>query len=342
MQGSIDGIRICGIASTVPKHIVSNAQYVESMSKRAKKQVELTGIEERRVCINGQKSSDLAAVAGEELLKRLNWDPNTIKVLIFVTQSADFNRPGSSYLIQNRLGIGKDCLVYDINQGCTGFTIGLTTICSLLKSSGGRGLLLVGESNSVEGENLSRHDLLSGDGGGAAALECCEGCPPIVFKHCGDGSRADLLFVRHDGTGFMDGNAILLFAISDVAEDLKCFMSDYNLNMDNVDYFVFHQAQKMIVDGIVKMMNIPEEKVLMSCREFGNTSSASIPITISKEFADGQVAGKAKMILCGFGIGLSWGISYVDIDSRDVMPLIETEYVYDDRRSFIERLEGGE
>jgi len=335
MKGNINGIKICGIASAVPKHVVNNTEHFETMSKREKRQIELTGIEERRVCINGQNASDLAAYAGEKLLAKLNWHPNSIRVLIYVTQTSDLVRPGSSLLIQSRLGIGKECLIYDINQGCAGFSVGLTTMCSILSISGGRGLLFVGECASAEGENIGRHAFLSGDGAAVTALESIRGNTRFLYSHYSDGNRANLLFARHDGYEYMDGNAILLFAISEVADGVKQFLAENEMSYDDVDFFVFHQAQKMIVEGIVQTIKIPEEKVLMSCRTLGNTSSASIPITISKEFCERKVQGKKKLVICGFGIGLSWGVNYIELEAENVLPLMETDYVYDDKQLFM-------
>ena len=104
--------------------------------------------------------------------------------------------------------------------------------------------------------------------------------------------------------------------------------------MDDVDYFVFHQAQKLIVDGIVQEAGIPAEKVLYSCENYGNTSSASVPLTLCSELGESQDDEKIKVLLCGYGIGLSWGILYTEIEKKCILPVIETDYVYNDRDQF--------
>ena len=335
MQGQIENIKIQGIVSAVPCNEANNAEYVAKLeSRRLKKQIRLTGIDKRRVTIGKQKASDLASVAAEDLLQRLRWDKDTIDVLIFVTQSADLSRPSSAFLIQERLGLSKDCMVYDINFGCAGYIAGLISICSILQMMKGRGLLLVGESNAKVGDEIDRNALLEGDAAAATALEYVPGVEPMKFVHYSDGSRAHLLYKQFDGPGYMDGNAVLLFGISDVAESVKEFMNELGDEAEDVDYFVFHQAQKMIVDGIVQQIGIPEDKVLISCDNFGNTSSASIPLTLCTELDGNDDAGKKNVLMCGYGIGLSWGIVHANIEEACIFPLIETDFVYLDREKF--------
>ncbi len=332
MQGEITNISIRGIVSAVPQNKVDNDKYIDLFSeRRIKKQIDLTGIEKRRVTKEGQKASDLATIAADDLLDRLGWERNSIDVLVFVTQSEDLSRPSSAFLIQDRLKLGNDCLVYDINMGCSGYIGGLTTVCSILQQTKGRGLLLVGESNAQAGEDIDRNQLLEGDAAAATALEYCLHAEPMLFSHYSDGSRAHLLYKNNKGMSYMDGNGVLLFGLDTVAEEIMKFMAEYNIAADEVDNYVFHQAQKMIVEGIVQETRIPADKVLMSCKDFGNTSSASIPLTLC---VNADQRGKKKVLMCGYGIGLSCGIAYVKLDFSSVFPLIETDYVYDDRTKF--------
>ena len=334
MEGQIENICIRGISSVVPENEVDNLDYVNKIKeRRIKKQISLTGIDRRRVSIGNQKASDMAALAAEDLLTRLKWDRNSIDIVIFVTQSPDLSRPASAFLIQERLKLGTDCLVYDINMGCSGYVAGLTTVSSILCQTRGRGLLLVGESNAKCGENVDRNALLEGDAASATALEYKSGCSPMIFSHYSDGARANLLYKPFENAGYMDGNAVLLFGLSDVADGIKKFMKDHRLSNEDVDFFVFHQAQKMIVDGIVQEIQVPEEKVIMSCQNFGNTSSASIPLTLCTELS-GSGSSRKRIFMCGFGIGLSWGIMYLEMDIENLFPLIETDFAYNDKMKF--------
>ncbi len=332
MRGTFDSIRICGISAAVPTNSFDNLSYAEASGvKRLKRQVSLTGIEERRICAVGQKASDLGTVAAEKLLKSIGWDPKSISVLIFVTQSGDLARPGSAFLIQNRLGLSNDCLVYDINMGCAGYVGGLITICGLLESCKGRGLLITGENNGRAGESLSYNELLEGDAASATALEYCEKTADISYMHRSDGGRANLLYKPFDKPGYMDGNAILLFGLNEVVELIKEFGNLHPEEM--IDYYVFHQAQKMIIDGLIDGLNLDKDRVLYSCQKFGNTSSASIPLTIVYNLAKENVEN-IRLLICGYGIGLSWGVASLEVNCSNIISLIESDYIYGDREKF--------
>lgn len=335
MKGNINHVEIVGIEAAVPCHEVDNTQYISKItSRRIKKQIELTGVKKRRVTVGKQKASDLATKAAEKLLQRLEWHKDDVDVLIFVTQSPDLERPSTAFLIQERLGLGKNCMVYDINFGCDGTIAGLITISSILQTVKGKGLLLVGESNALSGENLDRNALLEGDASAAIALSYTEETAVIKFAQFSDGGRADLLYKAFNKPAYMDGNAVLLFGISDVAESVREFLKEEVEKVEDIDYFVFHQAQKLIVDGIVQETGIPSDKVLFSCENFGNTSSASIPLTLCSSLGKDDEKEKVRVLLCGYGIGLSWGIVCTEIPKERIYPLLETDYAYGDRDKF--------
>lgn len=336
MQGKFEHINIKGILSAVPANEVDNNDYISKIqSRRVKKQIALTGIEKRRVSVSGQAASDLATIAADNLLDKLEWNRNSIDVILFVTQTADLSRPSSAFLIQNRLGVSEECMVYDINQGCAGYIVGLTTICSILQVTKGKGILLVGESNAVAGDGIGEGDLLDGNAAVATALEYSEIAEPIHFMNYSDGSRVNYLYKPFNKPAYMDGNAVLLFGLGDVVDSVKKFMKDNKVSQADIDYFVLHQAQKMIVDGIAQGVGISEDKVLMSCQSYGNTSSASVPLTICVEKSQRQIEGRKKMLLCGYGIGLAWGIILLDLDMDVIFPIVESDYVYDDKKNLI-------
>lgn len=336
MKGIISNIKISGIVSTVPVNVFDNEKYAnEKKDRRMKKQVNLTGIEKRRVSIDGQDAGDLATVAAKQLMKNIGWEKQEIDIMIFVTQSSYLQRPSTAFVIQDRLGLKKECMVFDINQGCAGYVVGLITIASLLSQTKGKALLLVGESNAVDRGKLTGDALLAGDAAAATAIEYSESADDTItyMSYC-DGSRANLLYMNHQGYGFMDGNAILLFGLSEVATLVQDFMKENSIDQEQVDYYVFHQAQKMIVDGIAHESKLETEKVLYSSDQYGNASSASIPITLCKAKADRSISGSKNVLMCGYGIGLTWAALYTKIDYDVIYPIVETEYIYDDRYKF--------
>ena len=336
MKGVIPNIKISGIVSTVPVNVFDNEKYAnEKKDRRMKKQVKLTDIEKSRVSIDGQDAGDLATVAAQQLLEKIRWKKEEIDIMIFVTQSSYLQRPSTAFVIQDRLGLKKECMVFDINQGCAGYIVGLITIASLLSQTKGKALLLVGESTAIADDKVSGNDLLAGDAASATAIEYSdEYNNAITYMNYCDGSRANLLYMNHQGYTYMDGNEIFLFGLSEVATLVQDFMKENSIGSEQIDYYVFHQAQKMIVDGIAHESKLEIEKVLYSSDQYGNVSSASIPLTLCKAKVDRNLSSSKNVLLCGYGIGLTWGALYTKINCDVIYPIVETEYIYDDRDKF--------
>lgn len=330
-DGCIKNIKIAGIASAVPKNTIDNIAFVEQMGKkRNMRQIKLTGIKKRHICAKGQSASDFATYAADKLLNHLRWSREEIKILIFVTQQPDLSRPSTAMLIQKRLGLGINCTCFDVNMGCSGFTVGLQIIASMLSVVGGKGLLLVGDGRYVDEDMHSTSDLLFGDGGAATAIEVENGYN-MVFNQKTDGYRVDTIMCRRNGGSQMDGNAVLMFSLNEVSDNIKNFRNQYGLTEDQIDYYVFHQGQKIILQGIANECNILWEKVLNSYENYGNTSSASIPISICKNLQILKEKKQVNLLLSGFGIGLSWGCVYLNIDTENILPIFEFGDYYKDK-----------
>lgn len=330
-DGCIKNIKIAGIASAVPKNTIDNIAFVEQMGKkRNMRQIKLTGIKKRHICAKGQSASDFATYAADKLLNHLHWSREEIKILIFVTQQPDLSRPSTAMLIQKRLGLGTNCTCFDVNMGCSGFTVGLQIIASMLSVVGGKGLLLVGDGRYVDEDMHSTSDLLFGDGGAATAIEVENGYN-MVFNQKTDGYRVDTIMCRRNGGSQMDGNAVLMFSLNEVSDNIKNFRNQYGLTEDQIDYYVFHQGQKIILQGIANECNILWEKVLNSYENYGNTSSASIPISICENLQILKEKKQVNLLLSGFGIGLSWGCVYLNIDTENILPIFEFADYYKDK-----------
>lgn len=330
-DGCIKNIKIAGIASAVPKNTIDNIAFVEQMGKkRNMRQIKLTGIKKRHICAKGQSASDFATYAADKLLNHLHWSREEIKILIFVTQQPDLSRPSTAMLIQKRLGLGTNCTCFDVNMGCSGFTVGLQIIASMLSVVGGKGLLLVGDGRYVDEDMHSTSDLLFGDGGAATAIEVENGYN-MVFNQKTDGYRVDTIMCRRNGGSQMDGNAVLMFSLNEVSDNIKNFRNQYGLTEDQIDYYVFHQGQKIILQGIANECNILWEKVLNSYENYGNTSSASIPISICENLQILKEKKQVNLLLSGFGIGLSWGCVYLNIDTENILPIFEFGDYYKDK-----------
>lgn len=331
MYGMHNNIKISGIASAVPADVIDNVKCAEKLgNRRAKKQVMLTGIRNRHCVKEGQSASDLVCVSAEKLLQKLKWDRDEIRVIVNVTQSADLCTPSTAMVIQKRLGIGQDCLAFDVNLGCTGYVSGLQIIAALLQNTDGKGLLLVGDGRYSEMPEIPSTDsLLFGDGASATAIELEDG-NPMLYAQKTDGTRHKLLSVALDGTMTMDGNAVLLFSLNEVCQSIKEFREHYAIRENSIDYYILHQAQKLILDGIARECNINPGKVLTSFEEYGNTSTATLPITICNNVEQIQKKERVKLYLCGFGVGLAWSSVVVELDTNNILPIEVTDYCYND------------
>lgn len=331
MYGSYNNIKIRGIAAAAPTGVIDNVKCAEKLGdRRAKKQVMLTGIRNRHCVKEGQSASDLSCVSAEKLLQKLGWNRDEIRIIVNVTQSADLHTPSTAMVIQKRLGIGQDCLAFDVNLGCTGYVSGLQIIAALLQNTGGKGLLLVGDGRYSEmPEKPSTDSLLFGDGASATAIELEDG-NPMLYAQKTDGTRHGLLSVALDGTMTMDGNAVLLFSLNEVCQSIKEFREHYDISEDSIDYYILHQAQKLILDGIARECNIAAEKVLTSYEEYGNTSTATLPFTICNNVEQIQKKERVKLYLCGFGVGLAWSSVVVELDTDGILPIEITDYCYND------------
>lgn len=322
-------VKISAMAAAAPKKILDNEQFAIGIEdRRYRRRMQYTGIKQRHAVTGGQRASDLASIAAEEIFKKLNWEKDSIGVLIFITQSADLYAPSTAMLIQTKLGLGQNVMAFDVNLGCSGFTTGIQIMAGILQQTKGRGLLLMGDCQTYEeGTEFAADSILFGDGSAAVAMEYDVNAKQIPAFQMTDGSRFKAICSTFDKGHIMDGNEIVLFSLNEVVNSINEFYEHYCLKKENTDYFALHQAQKIIVDGIANNCGMQKEKVLEIYQNYGNTSSASIPFAlcgntdkINKEFID--------VFACGFGIGLAWSGALINIKTESIIPLIESDYVY--------------
>lgn len=332
MNGIFDNIKIAGVSCSVPSYTMNNMDFADYFGKKIiKKHGKMTGVKEHRLSNKYQKISDLCISAAQELINKLNWNKTEIKVLLLITQSEDYAVPSTAIAVADELGLGKDCLAYDINLGCSAFDIGTQTVASILQSQiqGTKALVLVGDVvfNFTPEENLTinaiKDRLLFGSAGAAIAVERSSN-HSFIFANYSDGSQYDAIMRYPQTELHMDGARVLEFAINDVVDCINDFRERNCLMEKSVDFYVFHQAQKLIVDSIVDACEISEEKVLNSYEQFGNTSGASIPLSIVTNLKMIK-KDKIRILSCGFGVGLSIGISYFELETDNIVPLIETD-----------------
>jgi len=342
---SVDNISIKGIAAAVPAQMESNWDYELLTEKEKRLLVKTTGVEEKRRAPLGMTTSDLCFEAAQKLLSDLHWDPKDVEILIFVSQSSDYYLPATAIILQDRLGLPKSCMAFDIGLGCSGYVYGLSVISSIMSTAGlSKALLMAGDVSSA---TCSREDKstypLFGDAGTVTALEFDTAAKPITFSLHSDGSGHEAIIIPHGGIRnraskesfdkreidkgivradfnlALNGLDVFNFSIKEVPAAIRDFKEKTQQGNETYDYFLMHQANKLMNETIRKKSKFEAEKVPYSISKYGNTSSASIPLTIVSELQEKVRNEEVSILMTGFGVGLSWAVSSLSLD-RIVCP----------------------
>lgn len=349
---SISNVKISGISACVPKFKESNVNSpLFQSAEDAQRFIDNTGVEERRIASEAICSSDLCFHAAEKLIAEIGWDKSEIDCLVFITQTPDYIVPATSCGLQHRLGLSEECHTFDVTLGCSAWVYGLSIIGSLLSSGWmKKGLLLVGETTSKTKSKTDKTTYpLFGDAGTATLLEYSPESPAIKMHSGTDGSKQLSIYIPDGGFRspvtkeslemvevepgltrnrlqyIMDGAQVFTFTISKVPKSIKKLIENFEIDQDQVDYFLLHQANKMIVDKIAGKFKLPPEKVPGTLKLYGNTSCSSIPLTIVSEL-NKQVRNKhLRLIASGFGSGLSLASAYFELDKIVCPELFEIE-----------------
>lgn len=318
-------VRIAGISAVIPSNKESNQDLQNLSQESIELLIQTTGINSRRIAPKSVSTSDMCFAAAEKIIGELKWDRSDIEVLILVTQTPDQPIPGSSMLLQERLGLPKSCMAMDLNQGCAGYIYGLSTIMSLMSGSKlKKGLLLVGDTitHLLDDSDLSTVPIFS-DAGTATALEFNTEASEALFNLQTDGKGFEAIQQKRGEAMKMNGHEVFHFGLKEVVPNVKKTLEHSNKTVDEIDYFVFHQANLLLNESIRKKLKIPTEKVPYTLNEFGNTSCATIPITIVKSLGKELQSNQKTCLLSGFGVGLSWGSGIVDLTNCVCPDLIE-------------------
>jgi 3-oxoacyl-[acyl-carrier-protein] synthase-3 len=346
---TVRNVALCGIAASVPKNTEDNLNTELLTPAEREMFVKTVGIRYRRVAPDGLTASDLCLTSAEKLIEDLGWNKEEIVLLVFVSQTPDYLIPNTASVLQHRLGLSKNCLAYDVNLGCSGYTYGLSIIASQLAAmQEGKALLLVGDiaTRTISKEDKSVTPLFA-DAGSATAMEYRAGAPSIHFNLQTDGSGfRDIIIpdggmrnpfsaasltpvtyeknvVRNALQMRLDGVNIFNFALREIAPNIRALYEKYALHIQDTDYFIFHQANKLMLESIRKKLGVETERVPYSLYELGNTSAATIPVTIVNNLSKELSAKPAKLLLSGFGVGLSWGSVYTETLPLCIPSLIE-------------------
>ena len=342
-------VRIAGIAAGVPENVVSNYTLKQgediSVDYTPEAFVETTGVKERR-CSETLCTSDLCYAAAEKLISELGWNKAEIEAIVFVSQTADFILPATACILQDRLGLPRECYAEDVALGCSGWVYGLSNVASLVASGSiKKALILAGDAKK---RSKMKRDPLFGDAGTATAIEYIEGAKGFQFHFGTDGSGYEAIILPDGGSRnqvsiesfelkeyegkmmhslqtHMKGMDVFSFGITTAPKSVKKLAEHFCFNYLDADYVIFHQANMKMNNQIVKKLKLDQDKVPSCMYQFGNTSSASIPLTIVSQLK-GKFENKVtKFICCGFGVGLSWGTVSFETENVVIPAVVEVK-----------------
>ncbi|WP_198675114.1 ketoacyl-ACP synthase III [Pseudidiomarina aquimaris] len=337
------GTSIVGVVSCVPEINVGNDYFLDRFSSEEISDVsKMTGVQSRRRAPNGVRTEDLCFAAANTLLDKLGWERSSVDAIIFMSQTPSHVLPATACKLQSQLELSSSCIAFDVNLGCSAYPYGVWLCSSLINGESlKRVLLLVGDTiSSISDPNDRATAMLFGDAGTATAIEYTDSSSESVFVLGSDGSGAANLIVpnspiygnvsldtrlkeRDMDKLYMDGGAIFNFTLKRVPALVNSLLTAANGSLDEFDGFLFHQANKFMLNHLCKKSRLPLDKVPMNIEEFGNTSSASIPLLMTTRMQSELSQRRNHIAMFGFGVGYSWGAASVDIGPLKCVETIE-------------------
>jgi len=303
------------IAYELPAKTLTNDELVEIYPEwTVEKIVAKTGIVSRHVVGEGEAAIDLAERAAKKLFSSSEVAVDEIDFLLLCTQSSEYKLPSSACLLQNRLGIPTTGGALAFDHGCSGFIYGLALAKGLIAGGMAKKVLLVTAetyTKYIAPEDKSTRSIF-GDGAAATLIDEDVAAKIGAFSFGTDGSGAEKLIVR-DGKLFMDGPDIFNFTLDVVPKTMEDVLAKNNLTRDGIDLYVFHQANKFMLDTIRKVNVLPRDKFYVNLETTGNTVSSTIPIALKQLEEAGKLHDGMKVMVIGFGVGLSWGATVITI-----------------------------
>lgn len=329
------GAKISKIDYYLPETILSNeALSVLFPDWTPEKIEEKIGVRERRIVKADETALDLALAVGEKVLRDI--DKASIDFIILCTQSPDYLLPTSACILQEKLGLGKNIGAFDFNLGCSGYVYGLGISKGLVYAGLAKKILLI--TSETYSKYLNPGDkgnrTIFGDGATASIIEESDRNKIFEFELGTDGSGFKNLIIPNGGSRnrpdplavplfpdsaitandlYMNGPEIFNFTIQRVPDLVKDVLVKNNLEIGEIDYFIFHQANKFMLEYLRKKMKIHEDKFFNDLLYTGNTVSSTIPLAIVQSLNEGKIKNGSKILLAGFGVGLSWGATIVEI-----------------------------
>ncbi len=351
----INNIKVQGITVCLPNNVVENIDYSVVPVENRPDFISAIGIERRHVAMNNVCTSDLCYEAAQHLIEKLQWNKDDIDLIVFVSQTPDYKMPATSCLLQHRLGLPKTCMTIDVSQGCSGYVYGLSVIGSLISSGSiKRGLLLVGntQTKNINYNDKSAYPLFS-DAGSATAIEYYPKNSDnfkLSFMTDGGGEHTIIIpdggyrnmvtpdsFIEREYGGsikrnnlnlFMQGDDVFAFVISNIPKATREMYNHFILKFsaiepEKIDYFLIHHASKIIINKLKRKLSIPDEKVPLLLKDYGNSSNVSIPLLMVNSIRNEILSRPLQLYVSSFGVGLSLGVGILSIHQLMCCDIIE-------------------
>jgi 3-oxoacyl-[acyl-carrier-protein] synthase III len=305
--------RIIGLGHKLPDRVVPNGPIAERIGVDAEWIVRRTGIRERRYAAPGERTSELATTAARRALQDAGLKPADIDLVLVATMTPDELTPNTAPLVAEALGIGAGA--YDVGSACTGWLAALSAAASQVETGRAGAVLVIGAEilSRVVDHDDKRTAAIFGDGAGAAVLSS-EGegmIGPIVLAS--DGGMGDTIVATHDERFIhMDGHTTFNKAVKVLVDSTREACERAGVTLDEIDMFVYHQANGRILRSVAEKLELPDERVADYVGETGNTSAASIPLTLSLLREDGRLRPGQRLVLGAVGAGFTWGAGVVE------------------------------
>lgn len=311
--------KISAIEYYLPSKVIDNDFLVKSCGIDKKFIEEKVGIFKRHIAADDEPTSELAVKSARNLIEKHNIDIDSIDLLLLCTQNPDYKLPTTACLVQDKLGIKKSCIAFDVNLGCSGFVYSLAIAGNFISTGmAKRALIIMADEYSkiIDYSNKNTAPIF-GDAASSILLDACPKEFGVVDANFGtDGSGWEKLIVHNSGVAlnsekdnfvFMDGLEIFKFAVKVIPSTIKELLEKNKLEVSDIKHFVFHQANTYIIKELQKRLKLNDKQVVIDMQDYGNTIQSTVPIALKNLFATNTLQKGDILIFSGYGVGLSWG-----------------------------------
>lgn len=321
---SIQGLRLSGLSVAVPTRIVHNKDLLWMNEGERKALMTHLGIETRRVATKG-RLTELATQAARGLQQNLGYNNEKIDLLLLVTQTGDDRIPGTVYALHDALGLHSGCVCIEANWACAGYVYALWSAGAWLNQMKGQhALMIVGDCSTrcLNHQDASTVPIFSDAVSATWLSRDNTATTPWRFQLGSHSAHRHSIYQSAQSQNglHMDGLKVLAFVLGVVRQSLEAFLADTN---EPIDYYLFHQASALINDSLRRRLKIAQARCPSSLRQWGNTSSASIPLTMITCLGDALKKQPQRLLLSGFGAGLAWGNAHIETHRPNILPIIE-------------------